>query len=129
MEAQAETANMDLEREIRQESAMANLFEEDKKSDSFADDKKSGVYVTEKALDSSVPTSDSENNSLYVYERDNMVRDDTGRIVVETSELAITALHVDDDRSLSPWTFRTFFLGMHATSLKLFESIRTNFHV
>jgi hypothetical protein len=46
-----------------------------------------------------------------------MVRDETGRIVVETSVLAITALHVDDDTSLSPWTFRTFFLGIHVKPL------------
>ena len=89
----------------------------------FEEDKKSGVYVNEKALDSSRPASDSEGNSVYVYEKDNMVCDDTGRIVVETSELAITALHVDDDRSLSPWTFRTFFLGMYTINLGPFKII------
>ena len=125
MDLRAATANMDPERDIREEPAMASFFEEDKKSDSFSDDKKAGVYVNEKTLDNSAPTSDSESNSLYAYERDNMVRDDTGRIVVETSELAITALHVDDDRSLSPWTFRTFFLGIYATFGAVSERILT----
>jgi hypothetical protein len=90
-------------REILQEGVMDARLSEEKKSD---------VIVNEKALDSSPHTSQFDGDSTYVYEKDNMARDETGRIVVETSELAITALHVDDDPSLSPWTFRTFFLGM-----------------
>lgn len=114
MEPHLKAGNMDPGREILQETAMETVFAEEKKSGFFADDKKEGTDVDEKGVDSSVPTSEGDGSSLYVYERDNMVRDETGRIVVETSELAITALHVDDDPSLSPWTFRTFFLGKYA---------------
>jgi hypothetical protein len=119
MEPCAETGKADPERAIH-ETAIETLFAEDKKSDPLSDpsdEKKHGFQVNEKDLGSAIPTSDSEENSVYVYEKDNMARDDTGRIVVETSELAITALHVDDDPTLSPWTFRTFFLGMYVASL------------
>jgi hypothetical protein len=118
MEPCAETGKADPERAIH-ETAIETLFAEDKKSDPLSDpsdEKKHGFQVNEKDLGSAIPTSDSEENSVYVYEKDNMARDDTGRIVVETSELAITALHVDDDPTLSPWTFRTFFLGMYVAS-------------
>jgi hypothetical protein len=113
MEPHPKAGNMDPGREVLQETAMETIFAEEKNPGVSADDKKDGIYIDEKKLEGSLPTSDSDGTSLYVYERDNMVRDETGRIVVETSELAITALHVDDDPSLSPWTFRTFFLGIH----------------
>jgi hypothetical protein len=117
MESHPKAGNMGPGREILQETAMETIFADEKKSGVFAEDKSEGVYIDEKKLESSIPTSDSDGTSLYVYERDNMVRDETGRIVVETSELAITALHVDDDPSLSPWTFRTFFLGIYVSLL------------
>jgi hypothetical protein len=103
METHSKAGTMDPRKEIVLESVMDAMFAQEKKPD---------VYLDEKALDSGPQTSESDGDSAYVYERENMARDETGRIVVETSELAITALHVDDDPSLSPWTFRTFFLGM-----------------
>lgn len=33
-------------------------------------------------------------------------------IVANTEEIALKALHVDDDPTLNPWTFRVFFLGL-----------------
>jgi hypothetical protein len=80
----------------------------------FTEDKGPGIIVDEKALDTSsgLQTSESDNDGAFVYERGNMVRDENGRLIVETSELVITALHVDDDPSLSPWTFGTFSLDM-----------------
>jgi hypothetical protein len=118
MEPHPMAGDMDPEREILETAARMSIFVEEKKSAIFANDKE-GIYVSEKAVDSSAPTSEGDESSLYVYERDNMVRDETGRIVVETSELAITALHVDDDPSLSPWTFRTFFLGIYVNTSML----------
>lgn len=32
-------------------------------------------------------------------------------LVVKYEEVALKALHVDDDPTLNPWTFRMFFLG------------------
>lgn len=35
-------------------------------------------------------------------------------LVANMEEMALKALHVDDDPSLNPWTFRVFFLGLHS---------------
>lgn len=32
-------------------------------------------------------------------------------LVASTEEIALQALHIDDDPSLNPWTFRMYFLG------------------
>lgn len=32
-------------------------------------------------------------------------------VVANTEEIALKALHVDDDPTLNPWTFRMLFLG------------------
>ena len=39
--------------------------------------------------------------------------EDNGRepVVANMEDIALKALHTDDDPSLSPWTFRMFFLG------------------
>lgn len=34
-------------------------------------------------------------------------------VVANMEEMALKALHVDDDPTLNPWTFRVFFLGLH----------------
>jgi hypothetical protein len=36
------------------------------------------------------------------------------KVVANMEDIALKALHVDDDPSLNPWTFRMFFLGMFA---------------
>lgn len=46
------------------------------------------------------------------------VRNDVERVgpeplVANMEEIALKALHVDDDPTLNPWTFRVFFLGLH----------------
>lgn len=77
------------------------------------------IFVNEKTDYQQDTSGSSQDGHAHVYDLENMVRDDEGRIVVETSELAVTVLHVDDDPTLSPWTFRTFFLGMLALSIHL----------
>ena len=34
-------------------------------------------------------------------------------LVANMEEMALKALHVDDDPTLNAWTFRVFFLGLH----------------
>lgn len=34
-------------------------------------------------------------------------------LVANMEEMALKALHVDDDPTLNPWTFRVFFLGLY----------------
>lgn len=46
------------------------------------------------------------------------IRNDVERVgpeplVANMEEMALKALHVDDDPTLNPWTFRVFFLGLH----------------
>ncbi|KAH8597846.1 OPT oligopeptide transporter protein-domain-containing protein [Bisporella sp. PMI_857] len=99
----------DQAREITRDVAMETAYTQEtslKKSD--------GVAVNEKTSENGHYQSDGSisDHTPQVYEVDNMERDDKGRLIVQTSELAITVLHVDDDPSLSPWTFRTFFIGL-----------------
>jgi hypothetical protein len=106
MDTHPKAGNMDAGREVFREVAMDTAI-----SDEEA--KQTGVFVDEKnTAYNDISDSSDDGHIPHVYELDNMVRDEEGRIVVETSELAVTVLHVDDDPTLSPWTFRTFFLGM-----------------
>lgn len=46
------------------------------------------------------------------------IRNDVERVgpepvVANMEEMALKALHVDDDPTLNPWTFRVFFLGLY----------------
>lgn len=44
-------------------------------------------------------------------------------VITDAKELVTTVLHVDDDPTLSPWTFRAFFLGeFHLEILIVFPS-------
>lgn len=50
------------------------------------------------------------------------IRNDVERVgseplVANMEEIALKALHVDDDPMLNPWTFRVFFLGLHPHSM------------
>jgi hypothetical protein len=122
MDPHPKGGNMDVGRDINREIANEVVLTDEKhilpndpeKGGVFVDDK-TGHETRESSMDGHVP---------HVYELDNMVRDEDGRIIVETSELAVTVLHVDDDPTLSPWTFRTFFLGMHSENLD--ETPKTN---
>lgn len=40
---------------------------------------------------------------------------DTKPVVANAEEIALKALHVDDDPTLNPWTFRVFILGVLAS--------------
>lgn len=113
--------NMDAGREVLREQALDTVVSDEKMHGaglSF-DEKAAGANVDEKPRHSVNDTSDSDDGTTpHVYELDNMVRDENGRLVVETSELAVTVLHVDDDITLSPWTFRTFFIGTYIRPLR-----------
>lgn len=50
------------------------------------------------------------------------IRNDVERVgseplVANMEEIALKALHVDDDPMLNPWTFRVFFLGLRPHSM------------
>lgn len=45
--------------------------------------------------------------------RNDVERVGTEPLVANMEEIALKALHVDDDPTLNPWTFRVFFLGLH----------------
>lgn len=44
-------------------------------------------------------------------------------VVANMEEIALKALHVDDDPTLNPWTFRMFFLGKHTTPALMHEGL------
>jgi hypothetical protein len=48
--------------------------------------------------------------SLVRYETRDSERADEP-VVANMETIALKALHIDDDASLNPWTFRMFFLG------------------
>lgn len=54
---------------------------------------------------------DEESSEKPNYQTSSVELDETESIVANTEEIALKALHVDDDPSLNPWTFRVFFLG------------------
>ena len=64
-------------------------------------------------------TKSIEKDRVSMTSTDNLIRyesndiEDTGRlqVVANMEEIALKALHVDDDPSLNPWTFRMFILG------------------
>jgi len=107
--------NMDAGREVMREVAMDTIVTDEKE----VEPQKTGTVHIDEKTGYVQDTSESEDDiTPHVYELDNMVRDKNGNIVVETSELAVTVLHVDDDPTLSPWTFRTFFIGMCRSRFK-----------
>lgn len=54
-------------------------------------------------------TSSEEKSSA----RNDVERVGSEPLVANMEEIALKALHVDDDPTLNPWTFRVFFLGLH----------------
>ena len=65
-------------------------------------------YVDEKSQSKLSVSKDS--SSLQQYDAENNSEGDD--LVVSTAEEIIThVIHVDDDPTLNPWTFRMFFLG------------------
>lgn len=52
-------------------------------------------------------------DSLVWYQKNDDVEPaGTTRTEANMESIALKALHVDDDPSLNPWTFRMWFLGM-----------------
>ena len=52
-----------------------------------------------------------ESLGQHIYDVESSSDDDN--VVVSTAEEIVTkVIHVDDDPTLNPWTFRMFFLGM-----------------
>jgi hypothetical protein len=41
-------------------------------------------------------------------------------VVNDAQDLVTHVLHVDDDASLSPWTFRAFFIGKYPTAVMIY---------
>jgi hypothetical protein len=41
------------------------------------------------------------------------------KVEARMEDIALTALHVDDDPTLNPWTFRMWFLGMYLQRSRL----------
>jgi hypothetical protein len=59
------------------------------------------------------PSSISKESLAQAYDVEASSTDD-GNVVVSTAEEIVTkVIHVDDDPSLNPWTFRMFFLGTY----------------
>ena len=54
-------------------------------------------------------TSSAEKSSV----RNDVERVGSEPLVANMEEIALKALHVDDNPTLNPWTFRVFFLGLH----------------
>lgn len=49
--------------------------------------------------------------SLVRYETWDAEKNGEQEVVANMETIALKALHVDDDPTLNPWTFRMFFLG------------------
>jgi len=69
-----------------------------------------GVQMQEFGLK---PTNSSTETLTKLTSRDSSDVENHGRlpVVANMEDMALKALHVDDDPTLSPWTFRMFFLG------------------
>jgi hypothetical protein len=46
------------------------------------------------------------------YEGQDAEKAGAAPVVANMEEIALKALHIDDDPTLNPWTFRMFFLGI-----------------
>jgi hypothetical protein len=77
-------------------------------------------YVDEKSQSKLSVSKDS--SSLQQYDAENNSEGDD--LVVSTAEEIIThVIHVDDDPTLNPWTFRMFFLGALTSDYVKVESL------
>lgn len=62
---------------------------------------------------------DSDTKSIFKSHERRAENGGEKEVVANYEELALKALHVDDDPTLNPWTFRMFFLGMPALSVAM----------
>lgn len=51
--------------------------------------------------------------NLIRYESNDVEFAGRPQVVANMEEIALKALHIDDDPTLNPWTFRMFFLGRY----------------
>jgi hypothetical protein len=70
---------------------------------SFSVDDKTSIMKGKSPMDST--------ETLVRYETNDAELAGSGPVVANTEEIALKALHVDDDPTLDPWTFRMWFLG------------------
>ena len=49
---------------------------------------------------------------VWYQSKDDVEPAGSTRVEARMEDIALTALHVDDDPTLNPWTFRMWFLGM-----------------
>lgn len=88
-------------------------------SDSTASEKKKGAEALTKELERNCcHTNSSSSSSLKETSTLGTTSDDVPPIERSEDEeppnmeqIALKALHVDDDPTLNPWTFRVFFIG------------------
>ncbi len=72
------------------------------------------MSTTDSAMTSSFEKMKSETSveSLVRYETRDAEKNGEPEVVANMETIALAALHVDDDPTLNPWTFRMFFLGI-----------------
>lgn len=84
----------------------------------MARDRSSSPSETQSAVVEENGMDDLRKEYSYTSEEKYSVRNDVERVgseplVANMEEIALKALHVDDDPTLNPWTFRVFFLGLN----------------
>jgi len=82
--------------------------------------------------DSRASSSSFDDGSKNMVSSESLVRYETNDVeflrvekpvVANMEEIALKALHVDDDPSLNPWTFRMFFLGTFSFLSLIFTAL------
>ena len=72
-----------------------------------------GAFEDSNALEDEKPKLSISKETLSPRTYDVESSSDDDNVVVSTAEEIVTKIiHVDDDPTLNPWTFRMFFLGM-----------------
>jgi hypothetical protein len=78
-----------------------------------ADIHPNGVSEDSKAIETEKPKLSISKDSFTQHAYDIEASSEDDNVVVSTAEEIVTkVIHVDDDPTLNPWTFRMFFLGM-----------------
>jgi hypothetical protein len=61
----------------------------------------------------------SANNLVWYQSKGDVETAGNTRVEARMEDIALTALHVDDDPTLNPWTFRMWFLGVYVHKSRL----------
>lgn len=59
------------------------------------------------------PSSISKESLAQAYDVEASSNDDDNVVVSTAEEIVTKVIHVEDDPTLNPWTFRMFFLGVY----------------